>query len=480
MDKSFKIITYKSLNEVNNSLHILSYLSILIFVVTLIGFALYIELYEYVLPAIIALPFIFLLFIRPKIWLYTVVLALGVFFHASDEGVSFLDVAVGFLYIGSISLWMVKKVLINREKIIYNWGDWAIITFFGLLLFNFFIAVFNDVQPDMWAREYLLISIMLIYFPIRDILKTERDIKYFLIVLGFVIVLAGFFQLYQYYTKMQTDLVYAYELKSSITINQTLYTIASIFAFILAFSQKTKFKEILIVILTSLYVVFLISTFSRTFWLMLGASIILMFFFLPTRKKISFLTYIAFMSFVLFFAAFLFMREQADVALKVAFSRFESTSAGKKDPSLIARFKEWERLEYLIKLNPLGGNGLAKSFTFHFPLNTRARHTTTIHNGYLWLAFRTGIPLSLLFLFFVTFYTIRSAKNITLIKNQILRAIIIACFSTLLSMYVFNFTSAQYFTRDGMIVLSFTIALIEAVNRINKQEIMNSEVYIGL
>jgi O-antigen ligase len=287
--------------------------------------------------------------------------------------------------------------------------------------------------------------------------------------LGFVIIITGFYQLLEYYRKVNTDLIYAYELKSPISINQTLYTISAIFAFIIAFSQKNKYKELFVIMMTSLYVVFLISTFSRTFWLMLGASIFLMFFFLPAGKKIMFITYLGIMSLVLFLAAFLFMRDKADIALGVAFSRFESTSAGRKDPSLIARFKEWEKLEYHIKQNPLGGNGLAKDFTFHFPINSRARHTTTIHNGYLWLAFRTGIPLSLLFLFFVTFYTIMSGKLIFSVKEPILRAIIIACFATLLSMYIFNMTSAQYFTRDGIIVTSFTIALIGVVSRINTQ-----------
>jgi len=101
------------------------------------------------------------------------------------------------------------------------------------------------------------------------------------------------------------------------------------------------------------------------------------------------------------------MRDKADIALSVAFSRFESPSEGKKDPSLIARFKEWEKVEYHIKQNPLGGNGLAKLFTFYFPINNRSRHTIIIHNGYLCLI-RTEY-FSIAFFFFV-FYTVKSVN----------------------------------------------------------------------
>ncbi len=454
------ITTFKNMLESDKPIGIIGSVVMVLFIAGFIGLTVYGELSLYILPALIVLPVIYLVTVRPKIWLYLIAITTVIFFHSQDEGVGSLDVALGMFYIGSIVIWFVWKGLILKQKIILNWGDWAILTFFTLLLFNFFIAVFNDVEPLNWLREYLLISILLIYFPVRDSLNDENDIKSFLIVFGLVIVAAGSYQVLEYYRKVTTNLIYAYELKSSITINQTLYTAAAIFGFILAFSQKSKLKEMAVIALTSLYVVFLVSTFSRTFWLVLAGAIILMFFLLPYSKKILFLAYLAVITSVLLIATFLFMRDKADIALSVAFSRFESTSEGKKDPSLIARFKEWEKVEYHIKQNPLGGNGLAKLFTFYFPINNRSRHTIIIHNGYLWLAYRTGIPLTLLFMFFLIFYTWKSAKLIKLSQSPTQRALLIASLAVLLSLYVVNLTSAQYFYRDGIFVTSITIAFI--------------------
>lgn len=457
---SEKIASFKDLLKADEPFSKLAILFMILLIPALVGVIIYSELYLFTLPALIALPLIFLVVLRPKIWLYVVAFSTVVFFHAGDEGVGVLDVALGMFYLGSLAVYFVWRGLVFKQKIVTNWGDWAILTFFFLLLFNFFIAVFNEVDPMNWLREYLLISILLIYFPVRDTLKSEKDINLFLIVFGVAIIITGAYQVMEYYRKVNTNIVYAYELKSSITINQTLYTAASIFGFIIAFSQKSRFKEIAVIAMTSLYVVFLVSTFSRTFWMVLAAAIILMFFLMPASKKILFLTYLAIITVVLLVATFLFMRDQADIALKVVFNRFESTSAGRKDPSLIARFKEWEKVESLIKQNPLGGNGLAKPFTFHFPINSMARHTTIIHNGYYWVIYRAGIPLALLFMFFIVFYTIKSGVLIKHAQTNTERALLIASLSVLLSMYVINLTSSQYFYRDGLFVTAFSIAFI--------------------
>ncbi|MBX3043470.1 MAG: O-antigen ligase family protein [Candidatus Kapabacteria bacterium] len=475
-----KIATFNQLLAIDRPIGKIGVLLIVIIAGTITGLSIYIELYLYVLPALIAMPLIYLLLVRPRIWLYAVAASTAIFFHAGDEGVGALDVMLGMFYIGSIAVYFVRKGLILKEKIILNWGDWAILTFYTLLLFNFFIAYFNDVPPMNWVREYLLVSILLIYFPVRDALKNENDVNAFLFFLGVIIIFAGIYQVIEYYNKVNTDLVYAYQLKSSITINQTLYTAASIYGFILAFSQRNRVREIIVIAMTSLYVVFLVSTFSRTFWLVLALAILLMFFLLPAKMKVRFLTYLGVITVVLLFATFLFMRDKADIALEVAFSRLESSSAGRKDPSLIARFKEWEKVEYHIRQNPLGGNGLTKTFSFHFPINSRARHTHIIHNGYYWLLYRTGIPMTLLFLFFLGFYTVKSGKLLKYSKDPTHRALLIAALSVLLSLYIVNTTSSQYFYRDGIFVTALSIAFIGVAERLINKKQLADEVKNGI
>ncbi|MFA7627536.1 MAG: O-antigen ligase family protein, partial [Candidatus Kapaibacterium sp.] len=352
------IFSYKDLLAADKNFNKLSFVAFIILIPTLIGLVILSEMYLILLPVLIALPFVLMIIVKPKAWLYTMTASLMIFFHAGGEDVGVLDVVLGIFYVGSLAVYFVRKSLIVKEKIMLNIGDWAILTFFTLLLFNFVIAVANDVEPINWLREYLLIINLLMYFPVRDILKTENDVNKFLLFFAIIIILTGTYQIIEYYRKISTNIVYAYELKKSLTINQTLYTAASIIGFIFAFSQKNKWREFIIVGMTALYVVFLISTFSRTFWLVLGLAFLLMFFLLPAKKKVTFLTYLGVISSVVILGAFLLMKDKADIALSVAFERLESTSAGRKDVSLIARFKEWEKLTYHIKQNPLGGNGL--------------------------------------------------------------------------------------------------------------------------
>ncbi|MFA5512903.1 MAG: O-antigen ligase family protein [Candidatus Kapaibacterium sp.] len=454
------IFSYKDLLAADKNFNKLSFVAFIILIPTLIGLVILSEMYLILLPVLIALPFVLMIIVKPKAWLYTMTASLMIFFHAGGEDVGVLDVVLGIFYVGSLAVYFVRKSLIVKEKIMLNIGDWAILTFFTLLLFNFVIAVANDVEPINWLREYLLIINLLMYFPVRDILKTENDVNKFLLFFAIIIILTGTYQIIEYYRKISTNIVYAYELKKSLTINQTLYTAASIIGFIFAFSQKNKWREFIIVGMTALYVVFLISTFSRTFWLVLGLAFLLMFFLLPAKKKVTFLTYLGVISSVVILGAFLLMKDKADIALSVAFERLESTSAGRKDVSLIARFKEWEKLTYHIKQNPLGGNGLTKVFTFHFPINSRARHTHIIHNGYIWLLYRTGIPMTLLFLFFLFYYTIKAINLIPKSQSLTQRALLIAALSVFLALYIVNLTSSQFFYRDGIFVTSMTIAFI--------------------
>lgn len=431
----------------------------------------------YLIGMVVGLFLTVLIINYPKIWLYTFAVMIGLFFHSRSEGVSVIDAVSSAFFNGSIYIWFIYKVFMKKEKAALNLGDWLILAFFILLVFNSIIAYFNDANMLIWIREYLVISIVLIYFPIRSILKTEEELKRFMVFLSIVIIGVGMYQGYLYYTKLNEIIVqYAFELKTGVNVNQTLYTVASAFGFVFTFNQLKRKYEISTMLFTGIAVISLVATFSRTFWVILAGFILLMFLFFPLNKKIKIINYLLIVLAIFFILAYLLMKENLFLYLQVIVDRFLSSADGKRDMSVVARLVEWEQVIKLIFQNPLSGNGMGKTFQFYSPIDLYTLHTDIIHNGYLFILFRAGIPLSLLYFGFHIFYTIKSynlmLKSIK-IANNFIRALSISTFVSYLILYVVNLTSSQYFYRDGIIVSSLLVVFIHFIDKFLENQVEN-------
>jgi len=436
----------------------------------------------YIVGLIIGLLLTILIINYPKIWLYTFAIMIGLFFHSRSEGVSVLDAVSAAFFNGSIYIWFVNKVFMQKEKAALNLGDWLIIAFFVFLIFNSVIAFFNDANMLIWIREYLVTSIMLVYFPIRSVIKSQEELKKFMIFLTFVIIGVGIFQGYLYYTKLNEIIIqYAFELKTGVNINQTLYTTASIFGFVFTFNQLKRKYEISMMVFTSIAVLSLIATFSRTFWVILAIFIVGMFLFFPINKKIKIINYITAISILFFILAFLLMKENLFLYLQVVLERFTSSADGKRDMSVIARLAEWEQVIKLILENPLGGNGIGTLFSFYTPIELLTITTDIIHNGYLFILYRVGIPISMFFFLFNIYYTIVSydlmVKSIKIGENFNV-ALSISTFASFLILYVVNTTSSQYFYRDGIIILALLVTFVHFNEMFIKNYIAKSTEFI--
>lgn len=418
----------------------------------------------YLLGLIIGVFLAILIVNYPKIWLYSFGVMIGFFFHSRGEGVSVIDIAASLFFNGSIYIWFVNKTFLQKERTAFNLGDWLIISFFVFLVFNSIVAYLNDVNMLSWTREYLVISIILVYFPIRSIINTKEELKKFMIFLSLVIIGVGLFQGYLYYTKLhEIILEYAFELKTGVSINQTLYIIASIFGFIFTFNQVRKRYEISLFIFTSISVLSLIATFSRTFWVILMAFIFAVFIFFPTNKKIKTLNYLIFLAILFFVLAYFLMGNNLFTYIQVVVNRFTSSADGTKDLSVMARLVEWEEVIRQIMLHPLGGNGLGKVIRFYSVIELFTIHTDIIHNGFLYILFRAGIPTSLLFFGFHIFYTIKS-YNLMILSSRtndyFFKSLSVANCVSFVILYIVNFTSSQYFYRDGIIVTALLVVFI--------------------
>lgn len=441
-----------------------------IFFSAIIIASVYFDVLLYVLPIIATLPIFYFVTVKPKIWLYTLLILTGIFFQTTGEGVSVLDAVMAFYFLGSILAWFFHRAFIIRKKVAENVGDWLILAFFILIPLNLIIVLINDADPELWLRETLMMAIVLMYFPIRDIVRTEGDIKKMLLVFAVVIAGVGTFQLYDYYIRVTAKMVYAYELIHSMSTNQTLYTAASLVGLIFLITTDSLKVRIISIIFTAMSVAFLFSTFSRTFWLILVLSAFLIFLIVPYRKKIRMALSVGLLIIFIGSSAFLLMRDNITLLYEASKTRLLSSTKVKDDISLRSRLIEWEHVLNLIYANPLGGNGLGKQFHFYEPIKMQTKHTSIIHNGYLFLPYRLGIPLSMFYFSFLMFYVFKTINLLPKARSDFEKSLIYSIIGVFMSLFISNYTSSQFFYRDGIFVTAMIISLICILERIINQK----------
>ncbi len=433
-------------------------LSVLFLGVTLL--LVYFELSIFLIPILLAFPLAYLVIKKPKAWLYLLNVFAGIFFHTASDGVTVVDLMLGVYLIGSVILWFAYKLFVKKEKVVRNKGDWLLLTFFLLLPFNLFIAILNDTAPEMWIREYTIMFIMLLYFPIRDIIKTEKDFQQYLLFAAFVILCVGIYQLYDYYIRITVRIVYAYEMAHTMNANQTLYTASSVVGLIFLIMTNDIKLKIFSLIFAASSIFFLITTFSRTFWLILILSTIVFFIIIPMQKKIRMAVYMSFIISFMSIVSFIFLKDNVTILYEVVKKRLFSAGKLTKDMSLYARLVEWELINQKILENPLGGYGLAKKFHFYDPITLKTLHTSVVHNGYLHIIFRIGIPLSLFYFSFLLFYLFKAINLIPKARSDIHKSVSFSAIGLFLTLLLANSTGPIFFYRDGLFVTAMVISFI--------------------
>ncbi|MGE5479025.1 MAG: O-antigen ligase family protein [Chloroflexota bacterium] len=395
-------------------------------------------------------------------WMYTIAAATSVFFRTSDVGVSILDVIIGAYYIGGLGIWLFTAVFVRRTRIILHIGDWFFMFFFIALLGVVVVSFMNGVGLMDAVSEYLLFSTLLLYFPARDIFKDKK--KEFALFLAFFAVVVFYHdlqQFYDYFFGIRKGIKYVYEMLYSVRINQTLYTASCLISLLFVFYVKKRSQKLLLLVFFSTTVVALITSFSRTFWIILIAEIFIVALYLPARQKVKLAIFTGAAATMMTLATLIFAPQYAETVFNILEYRLSSSTEGKKDISVLGRIAEYNEVIDRIKDLPMGGNGLRKKFSYMDPLSDSMQHKHIIHNGYLFIVYRMGFPIAFLFLFVVVYFTVKSEKLARKVQDPFYKNIAISAFLIMILLLIANFTSSQYFYRDGMFVTLFGFAFTE-------------------
>jgi hypothetical protein len=216
-------------------------------------------------------------------------------------------------------------------------------------------------------------------------------------------------------------------------------------------------------------------SFSRTFWLFLLIGIFIIIFYLTGKQKMKLLLYSSIVSLILISSAFFLFQDKAQVVLTLIENRFVSTKSGAKDISVQARFVEYESVWRHIEEYPMAGTGLAYKFTFYNFLTQRTVRTSFIHNSYLFIMMKLGIPIMIVCFFPYIFYIIKGERYARKSDDEFFRLLSLGSFLSLVLMIVSNFTAAQIIMRESVFVTIMSFALISIVikNFENSRKIIN-------
>lgn len=418
-----------------------------------------------VIAVVPILVLVLMLFIRyPRLWLYTGAVV-NYFWISSGKGdaeITLIEYALVAFIIGGLWIWLFCMVIIRKRKIVRHWGDRI---FLGIILcasLTFVLALTNDEATALrWLREYLLFYTMLYYFPWREHFTERKHIATFFALTAGVFIIIGATNLWQY-VKAASNIRYAFEVWSSRkSLNTHIFLCATIFCVLGAFFASTRKARLGMLVLAAFYTVVVVVSFSRGFWISGIIGIMVTLWLLEKRKLAMFMLYGIVGGIIFILAVQIMFPERAALILKVIQARLASSTEGTKDLSVLSRVYETKVVLDYIQRYTLGGAGMGASFLLYEPFERTFNRVSFIHNGYLYIWMKLGLPFFLAF-YGAWAYMMRKAYLLAQEKkNAPLQRILAAgAFGSLVAFTLLNITSAIPEARDGFYCLSVLFAAI--------------------
>ena len=170
--------------------------------------------------------------------------------------------------------------------------------------------------------------------------------------------------------------------------------------------------------------------------------------------------YSSLISIVFAISVYAFFPSRADMFFTIIEKRFFSASKGIHDQSVQARLSESKSTLAKVEEYPIGGNGLAKKFTFYDPITMKTLHTYIMHNGYIFLAYRMGIPMAILFLVVLFINIYKAEKYSRKSKDLFFKTMSLCTLCSLILLVIADFTSSQFYVRNSTFVIAISYGFI--------------------
>ena len=398
---------------------------------------------------------------------------LHIFIVESTEGVSAQEVIVGFVLFYIIGVWFFTRVMMEDERILETGGDRALVLFVGCCMLSIVPGLLYGVSLQKWARELIPLLSYLILFPLRQVLRSRREIRIVVVTLFVLCLMAVFRNILRYRSSMAA-VEMMWQIASSRTASNEPFFFMSLIlaASILLFSKSWKVK-VLMAWLVGVFALALIITFSRGYWVATALGLSILFLLVPGRIKVRILVFggavILFSGLIITF----FFGEFGELILESVLGRFVTLGSFLDDPSFRSRITESVKVLSLIRQNPVWGYGLGMEYDFVSAI-PREMPTAYVHNAYLYLIFKTGILGTLAFFIFFFSGIKEGMRRIREESDLFVKAVRLGIMSSLLAMIPLSITSPQFVQKDSILLISVGLAILLGGHRSSKANVHGS------
>lgn len=432
----------------------------------LLWISLSMEMGQFVIAAILGIFYLYFCIKYPKFWIYSIAATSMIYFQPGDADVTAFEIIHGGFFSISGIVWIFWMIFIKKEKIVKNVADWLFLFFIIMLLFSLPMAIFNENNILNWFREFVLISVMLLYFPIRHHIDNKKDLTILLLIFMFSMFLTDVHQLIQYRRNAIQDAVYAFQLGASIRMKQPIFSMSIIVGFLFTLYQKTLIRRLFMLGFTCLTTMGLLVSFSRTFWVMVAVAIFVSWLYLNKDYKIKSINNVLIILAMIIISIIFVFKENSNVIFTIIEKRIASTGKGTKDLSIQMRMQEYESVWQSIDEFPLGGKGLGTTHEYYQSYNTITLRTLNVHNGYLYFIYRIGYPLIAFFIIPIVYYIFKAERLARKTDDAYLKILLLGSFSSLILMLTANFMAAVFNSRDGTFLFILSISFISISEQI--------------
>lgn len=395
------------------------------------------------------------------VWLPLLILGYAVIFMQRSEDLTVVGTAFAAFLYGILLLWLVDRVVVKREKLAVVSGDAALFVFIFFGLGTSVVAIANETKPILWVREFLIFLTYLLYFPLREVLRSPVGRKLVYGAFFLLVLTIGIQKLINYQATVALA-SYAWELLGARqAANEPLFMAVVITSIAVWMTTDNRWKGVLALAVMSFFLLGLVLTFSRGYWV--GTAIGTVVLFLlgrpQERKRLLGLSIMGILAATA--VSLVLFQDVAQALFGTVFKRLFSTAT--VDKSLLNRIHESEVVWTWIKMNPLVGFGLGAEFSYYHLLRQSTQTTPYAHNAYLYLWFKFGL---FGLVSFMTAYLAKIVIGIRFLRTNKLssahRSLILASIAILIAMLQVSVTSPQFYVRDSILIIALCWAMIAA------------------
>jgi O-antigen ligase len=339
-------------------------------------------------------------FPRPLVALTTIVL-LHAHLVEQSEGISILEYGFAAYTYGYLVYWFCSKAFVRRSPIVLGGLELFLLGFLAMAVLSLGMLVVEREPVEWWLREVVVVGELLLYFPARDVLTTERAIRS---VFGALVLVAAGIAIVNLVEYRASTLAanYLWQLWGGRQVfGGSLFFGSSVLLSSWYIHHRGYGQRLLVGIGFAATALALSFTFSRGFWIggMLG--ILTIFFLLEAQRRYQLILTSALGIVVLATVIQLMAGDVGQTVLRALAIRLSTSTDVARDISLSNRLAESRAALEAVRESPIVGHGYGASFLHYNLINEITERSIYVHDSYVYMLLKVGILGFVLFFGFL-------------------------------------------------------------------------------